>query len=304
VTAPTLNHSLEISVDPVNFCPSYSAPGQPNPPETSPAALFNTLFGPTFRLPGSNAPIDPKLGLRQTVLDAVSADAKALRARLGSADQQRLDQHMASVRDLEQQIATLQAPPAPLAACGMPGAPLAAYPDQGGFPQLSAISRAMSDILAMSLACDQERVFTFQFSHWINNLLYRGATEGHHQLTHDEPGEQPMVQGILHQILTEAAYFIQALANVQEGAATLLDHCAVLFMTDCSDGKTHSLAEYPLFLAGSGNGMFQKGIHLRNVGANASNLSLTLLRAFNVPAASFGTGGAYVTDILPGLLAS
>jgi hypothetical protein len=300
----TLNHSLEVSVDPVTTTPSYSQAGQSNPPETSPAALFNALFGPTFRLPGSNVPPDPSLGLRQSVLDAVTDDAKALRARLGSSDQARLDQHMAGVRDLEQRIATLEAAPPVLAACAKPGMPLPAYPDQGGFPQLSAISRAMSDMLAMSLACDQERVFTFQFSHSVNNLLYMGTTEGHHQLTHDELGEQPMVQSILHVILSEATYFIQALKNVPEGASTLLDHCAVLFMTDCSNGKSHSVAEYPLFIAGSANGALVKGIHYRDAGENASKLGLTLLNAFGVGATSFGSDEGYVTQGLPALVAS
>ena len=300
----TLNRSLEISVDPVTTTPSYSAPGKSNPPETSPAALFNTLFGPTFRAPGSNVPPDPKLGLRQSVLDAVGGDAKALRVRLGSADQQRLDQHMASVRDLEQKIATLEAAPPVLAACHMPAAPQPSYPDQGGFPQLSAVSRAMSDIMALSLACDQQRVFTFQFSHPVNNLLYHGATEGHHQLTHDELGEQPTVQSILQQILTEAAYFIQALKSVPEGKSTVLDHCTVLFMTDCSNGKSHAVNEYPLFYAGSGNGALQTGIHYRAAGENASKLGLTLLNAFGVAATSFGSDEGLVTQGLPALVAS
>jgi len=298
----TQNHSLELSVDPVTTTPSYSQAGQSNPPETSPAALFNTLFGPTFRLPGSNVPPDPKLGLRRSVLDAVGADAKALRVRLGSADQQRLDQHLASVRDLEQQIANLQAAPPVLAACSMPPAPAAAYPDVGGLPQLSAISRAMSDILVLSLACDQQRVFTFQFSHPVNNLLYANTTEGHHQLTHDELGAQPMVQSILHTILGEATYFIQALKKVQEGNATLLDHCGVLFMTDVSDGKSHAVNEYPLFLAGSANGALQTGIHYRDLGENASKLGLTLLQAFGVAATSFGSDEGLVTQGLPALV--
>src|SRR6185436_12182542 len=126
-------------------------------------------------------------------------------------------------------------------------------------------------ILALSLACDQQRVFTFQFSHPVNNLLYKNATAGHHQLTHDELGEQPMVQDILKQILTEATYFIQALKNVKEGNVTLLDHCGVLFMTDCSNGKSHAVDEYPLFLAGTANGALQGGIHHRApAGENAS----------------------------------
>jgi hypothetical protein len=300
----TLNRSIELSVDPVTTTPSYSEAGKSNPPETSPAALFNELFGPTFRAPGSNVPPDPKLGLRQSILDAVAADAKTLRTRLGSGDQQRLDQHMASVRDLEQKIATLEAAPPVLAACHMPTAPAAAYPDMGGFPQLSAISRALSDILVLSLACDQQRVFTFQFSHPVNNLLYMGATAGHHQLTHDELGEQPMVQGILKQILTEATYFIQALKGIKEGQATLLDHCAVLFMTDCSDGKSHAVNEYPLFYAGSGNGALQTGIHYRDVGENASKLGFTLLSAFGCAPTWFGSDEGYVTTGLPALVAT
>jgi Protein of unknown function (DUF1552) len=298
----TENHSLELSVDPVTTTPSYSQPGQSNPPETSPAALFNTLFGPTFRLPGSNVPPDPRLGLRQSVLDAVGSDAKALRLRLGTADQQRLDQHMASVRDLEQKIATLEAAPPVLAACTMPAMPLPDYPAVGGLPQLSAISRVMSDILALSLACDQQRVFTFQFSHPVNNLLYANTTEGHHQLTHDELGEQPMVQSILHTILGEATYFIQALKKVQEGNATLLDHCGILFMTDCSNGKSHAVNEYPLFLAGSANGALQTGIHYRALGDNASKLGLTLLQAFGVAATSFGSDEGLVNQGLPALV--
>jgi len=304
ISDTTLNHSLEVSVDPVTTSPSYSEPGKPNPPETSPAALFNTLFGPTFRPPGSNAPPDPRLGLRQSVLDAVSADATALRARLGKNDQQRLDAHMASVRDLEHKIAALQAAPPSLAACHAPAMPLSSYPDQGGFPQLSAVSRALSDILAMSLACDQQRVFTFQFSSPVNNLLYHGATAGHHQLTHDELGEQPMVQGILQQILAEATYFIQALKGVPEGQSTLLDHCSILFTTDCSNSKSHAVDEYPMFLAGTGNGALVKGTHYRDVGENVSKLGFTLLNALGAPTSAWGSDEGLVTQGLPALLAS
>lgn len=301
----TVNRSLEMSVDRVDTTPSYSEPGKSNPPETSPAALFNTLFGPTFHQPGDNVPVDPKLGLRQSVLDAVGEDAKGLRVKLGANDRARLDQHMDSVRDLENKIAKLQQAPPVLAACTKPAMPMADYPDIDGRPQLSAVSRVMSDVLALSLACDQQRVFTFQFSHPVNNLLYPSATAGHHQLTHDELGDQPMVQDILHQILTEATYFIQALKGIKEGNVTLLDHCGVLFMTDCSNGKSHAVDEYPLFLAGNANGALVQGVHYRApTGENASKLGLSLLHAFDVPATSFGSDEGHVTDGLSAIEAS
>lgn len=305
IGSDTVNRSLEISIDRVDTSPSYSEPGKSNPPESNPAVLFNTLFGPTFHQPGDMATVDPKLGLRRSLLDAVGEDAKALRGKLGSADRVRLDAHMDNVRQLEQKIAKLEAAPPVLDACKKPEAPLPDYPDIDGRPQLSAVSRVMSDILAMSLACDQERVFTFQFSHPVNNLLFANASAGHHQLTHDELGDQPTVQDILHQILTEAAYFIQALKNVQEGSATLLDHCGVLFMTDCSNGKSHAVDEYPLFLAGSANGALQRGIHYRApAGENASKLGLTLLHAFDVAATSFGADEGHVTQGLPAIEAT
>jgi hypothetical protein len=302
ISSDTVNRSLEISVDRVDSTPSRSEPGKSNPPETSPAALFNTLFGPTFHQPGDMTAPDPKLGLRQSVLDAVGEDAKALRGRLGKGDQARLDEHMDNVRSLEQKIAKLEAAPPVLDACKKPGEPLPDYPDIEGRPQLSAVSRVMSDMLAMSLACDQQRVFTFQFSHSVNNLLFTNAPSGHHQLTHDELGDQPIVQDILHQILAEAAYFIQALKNIKEGNSTLLDHCGVLFMTDCSNGKSHAVDEYPLFLAGTANAALQKGLHYRApVGENASKLGLTLLHAFDVAATSFGSDEGYVTQGLPAI---
>lgn len=301
----TVNRSLEISVDRVDTTPSYSEPGKSNPPETSPAALFDTLFGPTFHLPGDDVPIDPKLALRRSVLDAVAEDSKRLRQRLGSNDRARLDQHMESVRDLEQKIAKLESAPPVLDACKRPEMPLAEYPDVDGRPQLSAVARVMSDLLAMALACDLTRVFTYQFSHPINNLLFTGAPAGHHQLTHDELGDQPTVQDILQQILTEAAYFIGALQGIQEGTSTLLDHAGVLFMTDCSNGKAHAVDEYPIFLAGSANGTLQKGIHHRApAGENASKLGLSLLRAFDVAATSFGSDEGKVTQGIPAIEAT
>ncbi len=297
----TINRSLEVSVDRVDSSQSYSGAGKSNPPESSPAALFDRLFGPTFRLPGDDAGVDPRLALRRSVLDAVVLDAKSVRARLGASDQARLDQHLDGIRTLEQKISLLEAGPPKLDACRRPDAPLADYPDLDGRPQISAVSRVMSDLVALSLACDQQRVFSFQLSHPVNNLLYPRAVAGHHQLTHDELGDQPMVQDILRQILDEATYFIQALARVQEGAATLLDHSAVLCMTDCSNGKSHAIDEYPLFVAGSAGGALVPGRHLRPVGDNASKLGFSLLRAFGVTLGSWGSAEGLVSSGIAGL---
>ncbi len=291
--------SLELGVQPGGQGFSYNGPHSVNPPETSPAALFNRIFGPGFVLPGTNATPDPRLDLRRSVLDVVKGDAERLQDRLGSSDKARLEQHLEGVRGLEKQIQKMQENPPSLAACAIPGEPAPAYPDVDGRPPLSEISRVMSDILVMALACDQTRVFSDWFSTPVNNMLYPDATAGHHQLTHDEPDPQPQVHSIVLYTMTELAYLIGALAAVTEGEGTLLEHTGLLITSDVSYGRAHSIEEYPILIAGSANGALQKGIHYRSPASeNTSKVLLTLARAMGLSLDSYGEGSGQVTSSL------
>lgn len=291
--------SLELGVQPGGQGFSYNGPHSVNPPETSPAALFNRLFGPGFVLPGTNATPDPRLDLRRSVLDVVKDDAERLQGRLGSSDKARLEQHLEGVRGLEKQIQKMQENPPSLKACAIPGEPAPAYPDVDGRPPLSEISRVMSDILVMALACDQTRVFSDWFSTPVNNMLYPSATAGHHQLTHDEPDPQPQVHSIVLYTMTELAYLIGALAAVTEGEGTLLEHTGLLVTSDVSYGRAHSIEDYPILIAGSANGALKKGIHYRSPASeNTSKVLLTLARAMGLSLDSYGEGSGQVTSSL------
>jgi hypothetical protein len=293
--------SLEVGVQRSDQSYSFAGPNQVNPPETSPRALFNRLFGEGFRMPGETTTVDPRVRLRRSVLDAVGAQAGDLRGRLGAADRVRLDQHLEGIRGLEHQIARLEENPPSLAACRRPDAPPEAFPDVDGRPPMSAISRAMADLMAMALACDQTRVFFNMYSQSVNNTLFPGAPAGHHQLTHDEPGEQPMVDAIVRLIVGDLAYFLSALKAVQEGDGNLLQHSIVLCTTDCSLGKSHSIDDYPMIIAGTGGGALNTGRHIAARGENSSKVMLSLLRAMGVRAAEFGVGAGRTTDGLAGL---
>jgi hypothetical protein len=289
--------SIEVAVERSDDSLSYAAAGMSNPPEYSPKALFERVFGTGFVEPGDEPIIDPKLSLRRSVLDAVSDDALALQLRLGAADKQRIEQHYDNVRALEKQLAKLEEDPPNLAACMKPPSPLDDYPDQNAHPQMSAISRAMSDLMAMILACDQTRVFSVQFSRPVSDVLYPGASDGHHRLTHDELGSQPQVNAIILQIVEEMAYFIKALRDVDEGGTSLLHSCAVLCFSDCSFGKSHAIDNYPLLVAGSAHGALKKGIHYKSPAAeNASKLGFSLLRAMDVAPTQFGSDAGHVTQ--------
>jgi hypothetical protein len=296
IGADTQYRSVEFGAAPGSGL-SHTGPHQRNPPESSPIAMFERLFGPGFRAPGDTGEVDPTLALRRSVLDAVGADAARLRTKLGAADKVRLEQHLEGVRDLERRLARLQEDPPNLAACLAPMRPMDNYPDIEGRPQLKAKNRAMCDIIALALACDQTRVFSNWFTSMLTNVLFPNAVAGHHQLTHDEPGDQPGVHDIVLHIMEEFAYLVQALAAVPEGDETLLDHCVVLATSEISLGRNHSPDDIPVLLAGSANGRLKSGIHYRSPGAdNISKLPLTLLRAVGVPAAEFGTEQGLVTD--------
>ena len=293
--------SIEFGAEPGEGY-SWNGLNSRNPPESSPAALFERVFGGGFSLPSENAGPDPRLKLRRSVLDAVIEDAKALQQRLGQTDRERLDQHLSSLRELEQRIRFIEENPPNLEACNYPTEPLADYPNIEGRPQMAAKHRAMTDIMVMALACDQTRVFSNFFSRPVNNILFlepgqTNANLGHHQLTHDEPGDQPTVNEIVKVIMGEFAYMVERLSQIPEGEATLLDNSAVLATTDCSLGRTHSLDNYPLVIAGKAGGKLKSNIHYRDAGGdNASKVILSLVRAVGVTAGSFGVDDGETTD--------
>ncbi|MCB9797319.1 MAG: DUF1552 domain-containing protein [Alphaproteobacteria bacterium] len=297
----TLYPSLITGTD-TSSCLSYAGLNSPNPAEYSPYALFERIFGAGFREPGEDSEPDPRLALRRSVLDAVMEDAAALQGQVGYEDRIRLEQHLDGVRELELRLARLEEDPPDLAACSRPDAPLESYPYVDGRPQLSAVSRAICDLLVMALACDQTRVFSHFFSTPVNDLLFPGISAGHHDLTHNEPGDQPQVHEITTQVMEEYAYLVDQLASVPEGDGTLLDSCAVLATSEVSLGRTHSISDLPILIAGSAGGALRQGIHYRSYsGDNASKVMVSLMRALDINAVSYGEDEAFADEGLSGI---
>ena len=154
----------------------------------------------------------------------------------------------------------------------------------------------------MALACDQTRVFSNSFSFPVNNVLYDGLPAGHHRLTHDEQGDQPLVNSIVKLIMTELNYFLKTLGNVQEGDSTLLDNCAVLCTSDVSFGRLHQLDDFPIIIAGSAGGAIKSGFHYRSSsGENSSHVCFSLARAMGLSISEFGLEAGLVNSGLSAL---
>jgi hypothetical protein len=270
---------------------SHNGPDNPNPPEYSPKALYTRVFGSGFTAPNAGAKtIDPKLALRKSVLSAVRDDATDLRKRLGKTDQARLDQHFESIRALENQISSVEQAPPPPTSCSAPAMPT----DTAGDSKLSMTNATMANLVALSLACDQTRVFSYMFSGSVGGTSYPelGISTNHHSLSHDEAGDQPQVQQITVFILQRFAALLEALKAVPEGTGNLLDNCVILASTDVTEGQPHSINNYPIIVAGGGGGaLVHPGIHIKGSKGNASDVLLTLLQAMDLPLTEFGKSG-------------
>lgn len=293
--------SIEVGIQPGSKGRSYNGPNSQNPPETSPIALYQRLFGADFVEPGDEPILDPRLALRRSVLDAVMADSARLQSKVGTSDRIRLEQHFDGIRDLEQRLQRLEEDPPNLASCQRAPMPAPEYPDVDGRPPMHEINTAMADILAMAFACDQSRVFSVWFSEPVGNVLYPDATKGHHQLTHDEGGEQVQVNMITKYIMQGYSDLLQRLRAIPEGDQTLLDHCAVLGTSDVSYGRQHKLEDYPILIGGSANGYFRTDQHYRSLGENSSKVLLSLLRSQGLTVPQFGTDDGQVSEGLSGI---
>jgi len=299
----TVFRSLEIAVEDGARGLSHTSPTSVNPAESNPRVLFERLFGGSFRAPGEEPIVDPTLSLRRSVLDAVSDNVRRLQNRVGTADKARLDQHFSAVRDLELRVARLLEDPPNLAACSRPQEP-GDYLPIDGRPQMSALTAVMADMAAMSLACDQTRVLSLWYSSPVNNILYPGAYAGHHGLTHDEPGDQPTVNMIVRSIMGDFATFVQRLAAVDEGDGTLLDHTGILATSDVSQGRNHSIDEYPVLLAGKMGGYLKPGQHYRSgSGASVSKVALTMAQGMGLSLPSFGYDAGETDAVVSEVLA-
>ena len=162
---------------------------------------------------------------------------------------------------------------------------------------MSERCRVLSDLIAMAYACDLSRVISLWYSDAHNNVLFPDATAGHHQLTHDEPGDQPQVNSIVKYMMSDLNYLIERLDTIQEGDGTLLDNSLVLATSDVSYGRTHQIDELPILLFGNAGGRIQNGIHYRSyTKENASLIPYSCMTALDVVTGTFGAGEAAVTQ--------
>ncbi len=286
---------------------SYRGQNASNPPKYGPAALYQELLG--FASDGTDAPVDPELMYRQSVLDAVAEDANALKLRLGTEDQERLEHHLEGVSELQGRLARLATP----VEAAPPPDPDALYPNRGGDGSLSrARGQAFADLLVFAMAADLTRVFSYMFSSPASHENY-GDCGLDNSSFHEDYGHRLSRSGLaeatkgfntgVKYAMSNLSDLLTKMDNTPELDGTLLDNSSV-YVTSCtSESQTHSGNDYPILVAGKAGGKLRSNQHLRLLDENVSKVPFTLLTAFDETTNSFGQAEGQVSSGIPELLA-
>jgi hypothetical protein len=286
---------------------SFSGVSQPNPPNYDPTKLFQQLM--QFANTGTPAAPDPELLREKMVLDAVSSQTSALRTKLGSEDQQRLDRHLEGVQQLQTQIMRAQGPKV----SGMLVNPDTAFANRGAPGSLSrARCQAFNDLLVFALSTDLTRIFSYTFTPPASFQSYADCglgTGGYHgDYGHRQSPKGPayatagMNTGVQF-AMTNLADLLTSMKDTPDGASTLLDNSAVYTTSCTSESQTHSPIDFPLLVSGKAGGKLKGNTHLRLVGENSSTVLHTLYTTFGGTAPTIGMGAGQVSNGIPDLLA-
>jgi hypothetical protein len=286
---------------------SFLGPGQRTPIVVDPATAFDDLLG---YLPGAATMSREArlLALRPSVLDAVAQEYELLSRQLGAAGRMKLDQHRSLVRDLESSL-KVEVPAQP--SCE-PTVDLSGH----------KVAQFMR-LIRMAFACDLTRVATFVAPvPQASEFGYPAEANVHASYAHASIANQTACGQTFSRLAERAmidlgswyarhfALLLAELDSVPEGSGTLLDHTAVVWISELGT-PTHQHEDVFTLVAGC-NTFFKTGRYVRyprdipnplpglpRIGPGHNRLFVSLMRAMGQPDDSFGMKEATGADGTP-----
>ncbi|HEY8924094.1 MAG TPA: DUF1552 domain-containing protein [Polyangia bacterium] len=312
----SLNLMVGYRTKDVLGCISYVSSEQQASPFQDPWKAFKDWV--TTGSPAGGAGMDLAAQRRQSVLDVVKGDFDALKANpaLSAQDKTKLDMHFSTIRDVEKGSAAMGLP-----ACTLPSArmselmavdPKTVTQDS----QYEKIGGMMADVAALALACDHNRVITFQWGSGAAGPIFSwlppdlNTMYNHHKLSHGsttdggtmdtlpEADWKAALFNIDQWYAKQLKYLLDRMSGYAEPGGSLLDNSVVMYMNDLSDGLAHSWMDLPIMLIGGCKGYFKQGQYIKMTsGKSTSNdtevpsnmLLTTLANAMGVPLTNFGS---------------
>jgi hypothetical protein len=290
---------------------SYAGDDDPIEAQVSPLIVYRSLFDnftpDNAEEAGRN---DFALRARQSVLSLITDKRQALVSRVGAADRVRLERHFDEIRALELRIANM---PMGGGECQKPAAPPEDPPIGGdnagsgsdsiatntGYSDEHGRARLLADLIHMAFVCDLTRVATLQITCFQSHMNVYPVTEmlgtpvraDLHECGHNGDQEnrgQLPVSLLLGWHASHYAYLLDKLKRTPEGAGTVLDNSAVIFMPEAGHGiqlndnesinQTHSVDRMVLLVGGRAGGL-APGRHIATPGEHPGKVLITAMQA-------------------------
>jgi hypothetical protein len=256
---------------------SWASPNQPLPMIRDPRVAFDTMFG------AGGTPEDraDRRDTRRSILDSILREMTDLRNDLGSADRNRMDGFLDTVREIERRIQTVEKSNNGADTRQLPGAP-AGVPDS-----FTEHMKLMFDLQVLAMEMDLTRVIAFKTGRDADNRVFpeSGSNRPFHPTSHHGNNQERILEfnKICQYRVSMLPYFIEKLKNTKEGGASLLDKTLIIWGSPMADANIHNHRRCPLMLLGHANGKLKGNLHLKAPdGTPMANVMLTLLHMLGV----------------------
>lgn len=292
---------------------SFSSAGTVRAAEGNPYNVYLDLAGLLDSGTGEpTAMADYLAERRKSVNDLVRGDLSNLLAdpRLSYADQQRLQLHLDSIRDLETQMVVSGA------MCSAGALDMAALEGYNGGMAHRAnggqedVAKLQMELVALAFACNTTRVATLQAGDGTDGTQYTIDGERYerfHHISHrinsdgssgsqiaGAEGKHAKIDRLRMETFKHA---LDKWAQYETPNGPLFDNSFIYWTSHISDGPTHSFSNLPVIIAGNAGGYLKQGAFIElgggGFGGGVSNAVVlnTLMTANGVPTENFGTGG-------------
>ena len=251
---------------------AWSSANTPMTPEANPRQVFERLFG--AGAPGERvANAQRRRQEQRSILDFIMQDAAAMERRLGSRDQDKLEQYLTGVRELETRIEKAEK---------LGGARDPMVPTPAGVPADHGEHIAlMYDIMLLAFQTDSTRVATMLLAHDGDNRSYAdiGIPEGHHDLSHHQNAADK-----IEKVTTIDVWYVQQFATFLDklqatkdvDGNSILHNTMIVYGGGNADGNRHTHVNLPILLAGRGGGTLTPGRYVKHGSQPAANLYLSI----------------------------
>ena len=299
VGAHTRFSSLQITCGrpPAGARLSFTKEGVALPMIGRPRVFYETLF----RSDSNKQRIRQLLETNRSILDDVLDETRSLQRRVTPQDRSKLNEYLASVRDVERRLQKQQT-------WLNKSTPKIAYP----LPEFDPIApdlaleceSIMYDLMCLALQTDSTRVLTFLVPGWSQVFTIDGnrLSAGYHGLSHHGNDPQKIAEynlvGIEH--VKRLAKFLGQLRRIRDAAdQPLLDSTLVIFGSGMGDANTHDNSNLPTLIIG---GHLRHGQHFRierlSQGKRLGDLYLTVLHQFGVKRDGFAGASHNLNEYL------